>query len=316
MKDGETEMSKLFIIGNGFDLAHELPTQYEDFHNYLHENYPDANEDEAIVPTSVIGHHGDVEYDDNEVVGYIMNLISRTEGVYWSDLEKTLGKLDFDNDFDDLPEVYDRDGDRNLWHESYNNEDLATNLAGCVPRISDLFEEWVDTVNISHATPRPQTRALIDSANDYFLNFNYTRTLEELYGVQNVCHIHGVQGSNEKLLFGHGEGRLYDEDNFSAYIGCEDGLEEIRHALRKDTDYALRKHLKFFKKINNGFTEMYSYGFCFSDVDQIYLRKIFERINTENVVFYLHKYDKGKHKQQREIIQKCGFNGGFSLFDA
>jgi hypothetical protein len=148
------------------------------------------------------------------------------------------------------------------------------------------------------------------------LNFNYTRTLEEIYGVQNVCHIHGVQGSSEKLLFGHGEGRLYDEDNFSSYIGCEDGLEEIQFALRKDTDYALQKNLKFFEKIYNGFTEIYSYGFCFGDVDQIYLRKIFERSNTEKMFFYLHQYDKGKHKQQRDIIKKCGFNGGFSIFDA
>lgn len=27
----------LFIIGNGFDLAHNLPTRYEDFKNYLFE---------------------------------------------------------------------------------------------------------------------------------------------------------------------------------------------------------------------------------------------------------------------------------------
>ena len=28
-------MNTLVIIGNGFDLAHELPTKYSDFKNYL-----------------------------------------------------------------------------------------------------------------------------------------------------------------------------------------------------------------------------------------------------------------------------------------
>ncbi len=28
-------MSSLFIIGNGFDLVHGLPTRYKDFYNYL-----------------------------------------------------------------------------------------------------------------------------------------------------------------------------------------------------------------------------------------------------------------------------------------
>ncbi|WP_078181995.1 AbiH family protein [Bacillus cereus] len=28
-------MSKLFVLGNGFDLDHKLPTSYEHFHQYL-----------------------------------------------------------------------------------------------------------------------------------------------------------------------------------------------------------------------------------------------------------------------------------------
>ena len=28
-------MSDLFIIGNGFDIGHNLPTRYWDFRNYL-----------------------------------------------------------------------------------------------------------------------------------------------------------------------------------------------------------------------------------------------------------------------------------------
>lgn len=35
-------MGALFIIGNGFDLAHSLPTKYQDFRSVLLENYPYA----------------------------------------------------------------------------------------------------------------------------------------------------------------------------------------------------------------------------------------------------------------------------------
>ena len=32
---------KLFIIGNGFDIGHSLPTRYWDFRTYLENRYPD-----------------------------------------------------------------------------------------------------------------------------------------------------------------------------------------------------------------------------------------------------------------------------------
>lgn len=38
----ENLKSKLFNIGNGFDLAHGLNTRYDDFRIYLEQEYPDA----------------------------------------------------------------------------------------------------------------------------------------------------------------------------------------------------------------------------------------------------------------------------------
>lgn len=38
---------KLIIIGNGFDIAHSLPTRYEDFKKYLRESISDNNLDEG-----------------------------------------------------------------------------------------------------------------------------------------------------------------------------------------------------------------------------------------------------------------------------
>ena len=35
-------MSSLFITGNGFDIAHGIPTTYADFRNYVIDQYPEA----------------------------------------------------------------------------------------------------------------------------------------------------------------------------------------------------------------------------------------------------------------------------------
>lgn len=308
-------MKKLFVIGNGFDLAHGLHTRYEDFHAYLKTAYPDAAEDDAYVPEFSVGPHGEEVCDDDEVVGYLMCLLSRTDGEKWSDFEGALGRLDFDEDFDTQPGLYDREGDRDWWHESYNNEDLAAQLANCVPYIPKLFSEWINLVQVKSACPRPQFEKLI-GAEDVFLNFNYTRLLELIYKIPDarVCHIHGVQGG--ELIFGHGEGALFDKDHGSTYIGCENGLEAIHEALRKDTDGAIKRHGSFFWSLASGLEAIYSYGFSFSKVDEVYIKTICSLLDTSDTVWYLHTFDSAKSKHYKEVIVKCGFKGTFQTFDA
>ena len=80
-------MKKLFIIGNGFDIAHGLPTKYSDFQNYLINKYPEASDENLVVPQSSIMPNGEERYDDNEVVGFLLKIISETEatGEAWKD---------------------------------------------------------------------------------------------------------------------------------------------------------------------------------------------------------------------------------------
>ena len=37
-------MSSLFIAGNGFDIAHGIPTQYSRFRSFIIQKYPEALE--------------------------------------------------------------------------------------------------------------------------------------------------------------------------------------------------------------------------------------------------------------------------------
>lgn len=55
-------MSKLFIIGNGFDSAHKMPTSYEEFRKYIIGEYELSEHEDEIpeIPDSSLMPDGEV----------------------------------------------------------------------------------------------------------------------------------------------------------------------------------------------------------------------------------------------------------------
>lgn len=296
---------KLFVIGTGFDKSHGLDTLYQDFYEYLKSEYSEADEYNIVVPDATIDHHGNEIFDKNEVVGYLLNLINRSEDQYWSSFESTLGKLDFSNEFEELPECYDRDGDRNLFHEAYNNEDLAVKLSKCVPKIKELFSEWIKTIDISKAVPKKEFIEMVDEESDKFLSFNYTLTLEEVYNIKNVCHIHGVIG--EELLIGHTSAPLFENGQDGKYIGSEHGLEMIHNILRKDIEGALKKNIDFFEDLGENIHDIYVYGFSCGKEDEEYLRQIIEKTAKSDVTWYF--LERENLSKKENILKNLGYKG-------
>lgn len=308
-------MSKLFIIGNGFDRAHGLNTSYEDFHQYLKENYPDASFDGYNTPeSSRVMPDGGIEYEDVDAVGFIMEVISRAEpdGENWSNLETSLGHLDLHEYMDNW--LDDGDEDDNPYHEVYRNQDLAANLVGAILEITEYFADWIDTIEIIDTQPIARFEKLIDRDKDWFLTFNYTETLEILYGAKNVCHIHGKQGG--ELLFGHGDDTDYTEDFMNRHIGSEDSLQAMQEKLRKNTKGAIATSQAFFQDISNVVNEIYSFGFSFSKVDEVYVQEICRRMSTAHVTWFLHERNNNDDESSKyqAIIRSCGFKGKFETF--
>lgn len=199
-------MTKLYIIGNGFDLAHELPTSYKkDLKTILKEN------DEKLF-----------ELVNN--LYFVLNPNSQDD--YWSEFEKHIGEItdieqrkfiDFLKEQTDkfyenteLPSVtdfsYDFDDD--------NYGDTYTETARAISAISDMnpnfdYQPWdnLDKIRpfidlgfkqmIEKANLDLINKEKIDSINfqssDFFINFNYTNTLETVYGISpdHILHIHG-----------------------------------------------------------------------------------------------------------------------------
>lgn len=217
----------LFVIGNGFDRFHELPTDY--WHDYR--------------PI--------LESADAGLVRILDQFFFGGEESLWSDFETSLSRLlpeglepvqvdvqskidDFQSSHADL-HYWDGGVERDGGMAEAVDEELAVAVGG-FPSTEDVkssfpdpdlirkflnegMGELVDTAN-RHVNGTVKAGTIGDEG-DLFVNFNYTRTLEVLYGVDEdrVLHIHGVAGCE---VFG-GMGRAYDETAISSDFHFADG---------------------------------------------------------------------------------------------
>src|SRR5690625_3427579 len=269
-------MTALFIIGNGFDLAHDLPTSYSNFRDYLKETYPESEE---FTPTIEMGPtfmpDGSVKYDDDEVVSLLIQAIDEVSDYdpinyepTWQDFETYLGYLDFEEYFDFITDIHNRGRDSDLSHQYNSEEDFGNILLDTVPTIKELFSDWVNTIDIQRVPIKDKFLSLINYKSDKFINFNYTHVLEDIYDVndQHVWHPHGEIG--KEIIVGHGS-RKFEVSKI--HYGALDSLNQIHDKLFKDTYSIIEENEALFDSLTN-ITEIYSYGFSFSKVDLPYIK--------------------------------------------
>ena len=315
-------MSKLFVIGNGFDLAHELRTSYEDFKEYIVDEYLDGKykvEVPDIISLEKISDEEEVLDEIKEK--FILDIISMAEyeGKKWRNVESSLGKLNYEYVLDPLYETFEDGDEANEFLEAEAIEYYASKISDALSPVKALFKEWIEGIEITNAEVKPKYYNLIGK-NDIFLTFNYTETLEEIYGISKdrVCHIHGVIGpenEDEEIFFGHGNNDVKDDKYFEKYqveyTGSEVILTSLFKSLKKKTSKALENHRAFFDEIDEEITEVYTVGFSFSEVDLIYIREVCKKL-SDNVVWYFDDFYKPEEVESfKEKLKKCGFKGKF-----
>lgn len=99
-----------------------------------------------------------------------------------------------------------------------------------------------------------------DKERTVFLCFNYTYTLQKIYGVSEdtICQIHGtVDCSEESILFGHGD-ETEIENQLIHEVGSEYELGAQKRYLQKDTRKAIMEHSDFFDSLDQ-VRAVYSY---------------------------------------------------------
>ena len=189
------------------------------------------------------------------------------------------------------------------------NEDIANDIEHTFVGIKKLFGDWVTEKlgGLDYNRCYRKNVADVVSGDSRFLNFNYTLTLEKVYGIKQnkVCHIHGKVGDPEEAIyFGHGS----DEEIEDAELhwGTELSFNELKRRLRKNTGQAIKMHQDFFKELKD-VTEIYSCGFSFSEVDLVYIREICRFVDAAKTTWFLNRYAWENNPEYKKLLEDYGF---------
>lgn len=307
-------MSSLFIIGNGFDLAHGMPTKYSDFRDFILYYYPKAkvNRDLPIDLDDYL-----FMEDDDMSAELLVYAMDHAIGETWSAFEEALHRINFN---EKIPKRIHLENET----EEEDHEGAKGYLLYVQPLISlfidstelwgNFFQAWITAVEYAIDnkiySPRETIKSLIKTDSFRFFSFNYTGTLEKLYGIKKVVHIHNRVG--EKLIFGHGE----DESMYNGEIMAS-FLDDMIQSFKKDTDKQIKKNKRFFQKLNDSVNKVYSYGFSYSSVDMVYIKNIISRISKDSIWYFTEFEAKNTEELQRRknILRENGFEGDFDIYE-
>ncbi|MDE6560283.1 MAG: bacteriophage abortive infection AbiH family protein [Muribaculaceae bacterium] len=262
----------LYLIGNGFDLHHGINSGYTDFRNWLEKT------------------NNDLFYQINEI--YEVS----DKDKWWSDFENRLAMLNavqlaahfaYENNPYYLSNHCEFGWDQAAIEVELQLDRLFSELRG-------YFHEWIAQLN----TPLQDKKIQLDIQDTFFINFNYTKTLENLYGVspKKILHIHGCVDSDDNFILGHGKDyqeiqkmnhveipkptASLSEEEISEYYESFFGTQEheklaLESAIRgilsqkKPVHDIIRKNIEYFESIND-VGIIHVYGLSLSDVDMPY----------------------------------------------
>lgn len=270
----------LNIIGNGFDLYHGLPSSYFYFGSYLIENNPSLYDELSEMYGFRKGIYSGFPCDD---------FYYAVEDFFWREFESHLGELNSlwvqETLIDDLDLEYDDAIDLEMYQ--YNNaNDIKKALSDWMNDIVDKKENY----NIIQEKMKIGKFKLRLSKRDFYISFNYTHALEEIYKVDddNVLHIHGEATEEDSLVIGHGNDagindikkdlEKYEEESYDqASRNRENELKCMLHnlkELRKDVDWYMKRCNVFLGEMPCKPEKVQVYGLSMGTVDLPYLVSI------------------------------------------
>ena len=250
---------QLYIIGNGFDLWHGMPTSLWQFKEF-------------------------VEVHDSYLLKSVKNYLPADED--WSDLELALADIDVDSIVQDHEHFMTPYGAED-WSDS-GHHDFQYEVSRVVETLSkELMRrlgQWIRQVPVPTLATAEARLHSIDPAS-FFLTFNYTSTLERLYFVpdRDILHIHGrAEISDGDLVLGHAwnprersslNKRPDIEEIDTRLMEANSILDKYFSATFKHSDRLLQEHRPFFEKLTD-LEEVCVLGHSLSTVDELYFRSL------------------------------------------
>lgn len=274
---------KLYILGNGFDLWHGLPTGYGDFYEYARDVL-------------------------DEVASYF-HLDLGNEASPWHDFENCLGTYNWRYLYDEHNNTDVRSEGFKPSHVYSFQDELVERADELVDSVQAQFQEWVEGIDVSAA---PKRIALDPTSR--FITFNYTLTLKQAYGIEDkqILHIHGRAGKDE-LAFGHGVHievvPEFDvesgESNRTMFSDAEASAKYPLHAFKKQVETIISKNRSYFTSLKD-VTEIVVIGHSLNDVDLPYFREIANCAPACRWVVYCFRESDWEHHPQQLI--RCGIS--------
>ena len=287
----ETMRDTLYIIGNGFDLHHRIPSSYRAFGEYLETH--DSNTYEFV---------DRYFYVDDE---------------FWSEFEERLASFDIDTLIQDASDVL-KSYLTEKWSDAYHH-DYQFEIKRAVKAISvtlrSRFAEWVRQLPIPVPSEIVDVQVTMDPSA-VFLNFNYTPSLQRLYDVPDahILHIHGAAANpDDQLVLGHGweqEANL----NPARFVGDPEqadaremeGQGIIDRYFRetfKPTAEIIRDNAEFFTGLSQ-VARVFVMGHSVSHVDHRYFHEVLHNIDAERVQWKISYF--GDSASLRERVEQLG----------
>lgn len=246
----------LYIIGNGFDIHHGIKSSYCNFHQWVKRE--SANNVRFAFTV------------------FQLEKFFNRNCILWSDFEHNIGEYDIEvvanQRFGLFPELLEI-GDIGVVKDIVVSSGLSY-LDSLSETLTSVFRKWVNTID----TNKKPNLNLPDSV--LYLTFNYTDTLEKLYGIpsSNILHIHGSVLSGEKpLIVGHNhevdplsvviEGNDFRDNNERIDRICE------MNDLVKPCYEIMDRNSDFFDKLKY-VSQIVVLGASYNEIDLPYFKKV------------------------------------------
>ncbi|HAT8537705.1 TPA: bacteriophage abortive infection AbiH family protein [Vibrio vulnificus] len=216
-------MNKLYIIGNGFDLHHGLPTSLTGFRDYSkHSKFHRLYEN-----------------------GVFMMSANQTLDEHWQQLETNLANFDVDALIEYAGQYYDDDPHENQFIYEVENAIGALTVG--------LKKDLNSYLSLAESRTVEDGKVLPIDTSARFLCFNYTNTLERIYNISSdrICYIHGKLNSTDApIVVGHGiEASDYKAPpSIDISTLAEEEVEAFSDSYSPDYEYAVSEAHGYFKK--------------------------------------------------------------------
>jgi len=314
-------MRHLYIIGNGFDLAHGLETSYENFivwylgeklKHIIEKQGTGIKENDKLIKI-IRNNRGTTVTDVNPEISCFKDFKEKIETI------ESASRLKYNITYTPLLEaILNKDGWSDIEKEYYkqmvNQSMLSTRypikqLNESFDVLKKEFEIYLRDEILPKIESKPSIKALDDIFTNepkngskepiveeqLFLNFNYTDTLKRYgsnpYNVNQRINIHGMVDDTENpIIFGYGDEM---DEHFKKIENMDDNdyLMNMKSFGYFQTDN-YKKVLSFMNSKDGDF-KVHIIGHSMGLSDRLLLNTIFEHKNCKSIEIHFHKLPDG-----------------------